>query len=164
MTDHVFTPNPLYVDVSNPSQLDEHIYLAGCATARQHELLREIGVTAVCNLTPDDYGCADAGFDVFRVPIDDATEINESVVGKFLAQMDKWEAEGAVVLIHCHAGISRTSAFTIAWLMHKRGANARSDLRTMWSQCEDAVSVVRPIIMPHYLLKRAVIEHFEKAA
>ncbi len=44
--------------------------------------------------------------------------------------------------------------------MHQRGANAKSDLRTMWSQCEDIVGAARPIIMPHYLLKRAILSHF----
>lgn len=45
--------------------------------------------------------------------------------------------------------------------MHKRGCNRESDLRSEWGRCEDQVGRARPIIMPHYLLKRAVLRYFE---
>jgi predicted protein tyrosine phosphatase len=159
-TDHVFTVNPNFVDRSNPSRVSDRLYLAGAATAREHDKLRELGITAVVNLTPDDFGCAEAGFKVYKVSIDDAVALDARHVAQFIAKMEDWEASGETVLIHCHAGISRTSSFAIAWLMHKRGANPQSDLLTIWSQCEDIVGAARPIIMPHYLLKRAVLEHF----
>lgn len=114
MPDHVFTPNPRYVDVSNPSQLAPHLWLAGAATARQHELLRQLGITAVVNLTPDDFGCAEAGFKVLHLKIDDGADLPDGVLDTFLSAMDDWERAGEVILIHCHAGISRTSSFAIA--------------------------------------------------
>lgn len=159
-SDHVFERNPLYIDRSNPSQLSERIFLAGAATAREHTELRALGITALVNLTPDDYGCAEAGFKMLHLAIDDAVALDPANVARFLAQMIAWEESDETVLIHCHAGISRTSAFAIAWLMHKRGANAESDLHTMWSDAESLVEIARPIIMPHYLLKRAVLDHF----
>lgn len=159
--DHAFTVNPLFVDRSNPSKLSDTLYLAGAATAREHAKLRDLGITAVVNLTPDDYGCADAGFKTLHIKIEDAALIDPALVGQFIRQMEQWEQSGETVLIHCHAGISRTSSFAIAWLMHKAGCNADSDLRYAWSKGEDAVGRARPIIMPHFLLKRAVIQHFE---
>lgn len=164
MTDHRFQVNPLFVDVSNPSKLSARLYLAGAATARKHGLLQHLGITAVVNLTPDDYGCAEAGFKTLHIKIDDAALIDPKLVGQFIAQMEEWEKSGEVVLIHCHAGISRTSTFAIAWLMHKAGCNAESDLRGEWSKCEDVVLEARPIIMPHILLKRAVLQHFQDVA
>lgn len=166
MTEHVFTVNPLFVDTSNPSKLSERLYLAGAATAREHDKLREMGVTAVVNLTPEDFGCEAAGFKVLHLKIEDAAEMLDPVatVGRYLAQMDAWHASGETVLIHCHAGISRTSTFAIAWLMHQRGAKSTSDLRGMWSRAEDEVGAARPIIMPHVLLKRAVLHYFESRA
>ena len=164
MADHDFQVNPLFVDVSNPSKLSDRIYLAGAHTARQHDLLRSLGITAVVNLTPDDYGCGEAGFKVCWVPIQDAEALDTRHFARFLAQMDEWERDGEVVLIHCHAGISRTSSFTIGWLMHKAGANHDTDLRGLWSRFEDAVGQVRPIIMPHYLLKTAILNHFDAKA
>ncbi len=162
MTDHVFAVNPLYVDRSNPSQLAERLYLAGIATARDVALLRATGITAIVNLTPDDPGCEAHGFKVLQLAIDDAAVMLDPVktVGRFIAQMEAWEASGETILIHCHAGISRTASFAIAWLMHKRGCNASSDLKAEWSRAEDRVGAARPIIMPHYLLKRAVFEYF----
>jgi predicted protein tyrosine phosphatase len=162
-TEHVFTVNPLFVDRSNPSRLLPWVFLSGCAFAREHAAMRALGITAVANLTPDDFGCADAGFKVLHLTIDDATAPPRERRA-IHRTMQSWEASGDVVLIHCHAGISRTSAFAIAWLMHTRGANAQSDLLTMWSTSEDIVGAVRPIIMPHYLLKRAVIQHFAERA
>lgn len=161
MSDHDFNVNPLFVDVSNPSKLSDRIYLAGAHTARQHDLLRSLGITAVVNLTPDDYGCEAAGFKVCHIKIEDAAALPDEPIKRFLATMDEWERDGEVVLIHCHAGISRTSSFAIAWLMHKAGANHDCDLRGLWSRFEDAVGVVRPIIMPHVLLKRAILNHFD---
>ena len=160
--DHVFERNPFFVDNSAPSRLTPTLYLSGMWSARQHDALKELGITAVVNLTPDDDGCEAAGFKVLRIGIDDAAEMlrPDVTIARFLRQMEEWEASGETVLIHCHAGISRTSVFAIAWLMHRRGCNAQSDHRTMWSACEDEVGAARPIIMPHYLLKRAVLNYF----
>jgi predicted protein tyrosine phosphatase len=162
--DHVFTVNPLFEDVSNPSKLTDRLWLAGAATARQHDVLRSLGITAVVNLTPDDYGCEEAGFKVCHIQIDDAAALDTEPIVRFLSTMDEWERDGDVVLIHCHAGISRTSSFAIAWLMHRAGASHDTDLRAMWSRFEDAVGAARPIIMPHYLLKRAILNHFDARA
>lgn len=114
-------------------------------------------------LTRDDPGCAFNGFKTCYFAIDDAaTMVNPAVtIRLFLEQMEEWERDGETILIHCNAGISRTSSFAIAWLMHKRGCNADSDLRGEWSRAEDQVGKVRPIIMPHVLLKRAVLNYFE---
>lgn len=164
--DHSFTVNPLYVDRSNPSQLAERLYLAGIATARDFALLRSLGITAVVNLTPDDPGCSEVGFKTLQIPIDDAVSMFDPVktIATFIARMEEWEAGGETILIHCHAGISRTSCFAIAWLMWKRGCNAESDLKAEWSRAEDLVGKARPIIMPHYLLKRGVMDYFAAVA
>lgn len=163
MTDHVFEVNPLYIDRSNPSQLSERLYLAGIATARDYALLRELGITAVMSLTRDNPYCGGNGFKARIFPIDDASEMLNAkwVIEEFLEQMEEWEQSGETILIHCNAGISRTSSFAIAWIMHKRGCNADSDLRREWSRAEDLVGKARPIIMPHHLLKRAILNYFE---
>ena len=75
MSDHVFERNPFFVDRSQPSRLSDRLYLAGMAAARDHDALRALGVTAVVNLTPDDDGCADAGFKTLHVGIDDAADV-----------------------------------------------------------------------------------------
>ena len=164
MTDHDFTVNPYYIDRTAPSKLTDHLYLSGIASAQKPELLRSLGITAVVNLTPVDDGCAAAGFKVHQVGIDDVEDIPDpqAVIGGFLAQMDAWKQSGEVVLVHCIGGISRTSAFAIAWLMHERGCNAASDLRYEWSRAEDDVGAARDIIMPHWKLKRAVLAYFEQ--
>lgn len=158
--DHNFTRNPNFKDYSLPSKFSERLWLSGASTAGEHWRKRQLGITAVANLTPEDFGCGEAGFKVFQLQIEDAEELDPAVVGQFIAQMQEWERSNETVLIHCHAGISRTSSFTIAWLMHLRGCTRDSDLRSEWSACEDLVREARPIILPHYLLKRAVLDYF----
>lgn len=150
----------MFQDISTPSQLLPTLWLSGCHYAQQHSALEALGVTAIVNLTPDDYGHAAAGFKTLHIDIDDAAVIDPALVGQFLSQMDTWSATDETILIHCHAGISRTSAFAIAWLMHREGVTADTDLRKLWAACEDQVALARPIIMPHYLLKQAVLTYF----
>lgn len=155
--------DPVWTDMSNPSQVTDHLWLAGIATARNAALLREHGITAIVSLTHEDPGCEAAGFKTLQLPLDDGAAMSDPVdlLTRFLQQMEAWVATGEVVLIHCTAGISRTSAFAIAWLMHQRGCHAESDLRGEWSRAEDRVRYARPIIMPHYALKRSVLTYFE---
>jgi protein-tyrosine phosphatase len=160
--DHNFTRNPFFIDRSVPSKLTDRIYLSGFHATSNPTFLESLGITAIINLTPDPNGCEVAGFEVHQISIEDAQELPVRHIGEFIEVMKSFiEEEGQTVLIHCHAGISRTSSFAIAWLMYKRGCHKGTDLRTAWSECEDEVRAVRPIIMPHYLLKRAVIEYFK---
>lgn len=161
MTDHVFTVNPAFVDQSQPSRLTPTLYLSGAAFAAQHERMRALGITAVVNLTDEDFGHANAGFHELRLNLQDAEEVPGGAISTFLMMMTSWASTDEVVLIHCHGGISRTAAFAIAWRMCQRGCTADSDLRYEWSRAEDEVGAVRPIIMPHYLLKRSVLQYFE---
>lgn len=159
--DHNFTRNPFFVDRSVPSKLTDRIYLSGFDATKNPAFLESLGITAIINLTPDDNGCEAAGFEVHQMPTEDGQEPAVGYVGEFIEVMKAFMEEGHIVLIHCHAGISRTSSQAIAWMMYERGCHKDTDLRTVWSECEDEVRVVRPIIMPHYLLKRAVIQYFE---
>jgi protein-tyrosine phosphatase len=158
--DHDFTRNKLFIDRSVPSKLTDRIYLSGFNAANNPAFLAGLGITAIVNLTADDNGLAEKGFEVHQISIEDGEELPIRFVAEFIEVMKAFMEEGHVVLIHCHAGISRTSTFAIAWLMYERGCHKDTDLRTAWSECEDEVLAARPIIMPHYLLKRAVIEYF----
>lgn len=160
--DHKFEVNKLFVDRSIPSKLTDRIYLSGFHATSNPAFLESLGITAVINLTPDDNGLSDKGFEVHQISIEDGKELPVKYVAEFIEVMRAFIVEeGHVVLIHCHAGISRTSSFAIAWMMHEWGCHKGIDLRTAWSAGEDEVRAVRPIIMPHYLLKRAVIEYFK---
>lgn len=143
------------------SKLTEQIYLGSCLEACDTELLKAEGITAVINLTREDFG-TDAGvFNYFQLHQDDRTPMPRELIAKFLRWMDELIANGHKVLVHCQAGISRTPSLVIAWFFHRDGLRyPEHDLGAAWAKYEDKIGAVRPIIQPHYLLKNSVLEYF----
>lgn len=142
------------------SQVAPRIYLGAAREASNEELLREHGITAVANLTPEYFGCDVDKFKYLQLNHEDCVDIPPEKLKKFIDWMDARDAAGDTVLIHCHMGISRTPAFLIAWWMHKAGAHKDTDLRAMWTKFEDLIGRVRPFIMPHGALKRSIMKYF----
>src|SRR4051812_31527516 len=103
--DHHFSRNLLYIDRSVPSQLNERIYLSGFDATNHPDNLKSLGITAIVNLTTEANACeTDAHFEIYQIPIDDGTALPVYRVHEYIELMEAWEAEGKVVLIHCHAG------------------------------------------------------------
>jgi protein-tyrosine phosphatase len=150
----------MHYDYIGLSKVSERIYLGAAKEAIQESLLQEHGVTAVANLTAEYFGCDMDKFKYLQLDQDDTVEIPFEKIAKFLAWMDEREAAQDTVLIHCHMGISRTPAFLIAWWMHRSGATSNSDLRALWSEHEDIIGGIRPIIQPHNALKRSILAFF----
>lgn len=71
---------------------------------------------------------------------------------KALEQLDLWLQDGEVVVVHCAAGISRSSSTIIAHLMGHG---------LTWDEAESEVRAARPIIMPHPNLKRSILEYYK---
>lgn len=163
----------LVTQVKNPSKFNDRLYLGGMATSRNVAGLRSLGITAVMNLTDEELGHDKVGFKSHTLFIQDGEPCTTKKVAEFIEVMKKWKASDESVLIHCHAGISRTSAMTIAWLMYEHlweieGFSTEPwkaeevDLRELWSFYEGQVKLVRPIIMPHQALKDSVMKYFKE--
>lgn len=146
---------------ATPTQLAPKLYLGSAATAVHHQALRNLGVTAIMNCTPDDFGAAAAGFEYYQVPIDDCELVPPLTIDAAIQQLEAWADTDQVILVHCHAGISRSPSYVIAWWMWRNGANAASDLRTFWSECLDRIAMQRDIVQPHHYLKQSVLRYFE---
>ncbi len=153
-----------FPEVREITKFSDRIWLSGIVGAGEFNKLKELGITAVANLTHDDIGAKAAGFNCLVLNQYDGDVIPAVTLEIFLKWMDnRWE-NGDKILLHCHAGISRTPSFLIAWFMHKQGMNRDWDLRSEWSNYEDKIVLVRPIIMPHYKLKTSIIRYFEEKA
>lgn len=142
------------------------LYLGSGLDACNVQLLQSHGVTAVANLTDDNMGehLVTTGvpypFKTLVLGQLDGNLIPDATIRSFFAWMDETWAEGHTILLHCHAGISRTPSFFIAWLMHRQGCTNAVGLRDVWSKWEDQIGLRRPIIQPHYKLKSSVLNYF----
>jgi len=137
-----------YTELSEISEiLPNALYLSGCSPVTGDNL-KSLGVTAVvCALSeneqrrmmadrtlPDDVKIMYA-----RLLDSDSSDISEffDTTGRFI---DEEINKGGRVLVHCAAGISRSSTLILAYLMKYRNF----DLRTAFNRVKNARRVVRP--------------------
>lgn len=71
---------------------------------------------------------------------------------KALEQLDLWLQDGEEIVVHCAAGISRSSSTIIAHLMGHGSS---------WDEAEAEVRTARPIISPHPELKRSILQYYK---
>jgi hypothetical protein len=142
------------------TRLTDRIWLTSMVTARCEDALEAAGIDAVCNLTQEDYACAREHY--FFLDQWDSEPIAAYKIQRFVRWMAEQRDAGRAVLVHCHAGISRTSAFVIFWMMWADGVSRDGDLRLEWSKREDVVRFARRIIMPHWKLKQSLLAYYER--
>ncbi|KAL4436854.1 hypothetical protein ABPG75_003993 [Micractinium tetrahymenae] len=105
-----------------PCRLMPRLYLSGAVEASSHHLLRHLGITHILNATedlllPDEL----QGFVALRCPLRDVEEEDISThLPEASAFIDEGLASGGAVLVHCHAGKSRSCSLVLAWLMTRR--------------------------------------------
>uniref|UniRef100_A0A4X2JZY1 Dual specificity protein phosphatase 12 n=2 Tax=Vombatus ursinus TaxID=29139 RepID=A0A4X2JZY1_VOMUR len=93
------------------------LYLGGAA-ARERSQLREAGVTAVLTVDTEDPSGDDEGLQTLFISARDEPDTDLlSQLDRCVAFIGRARAEGAAVLVHCHAGISRSVAVVTAYLM-----------------------------------------------
>ena len=68
---------------------------------------------------------------------------SSAVIRKLLSVVDTCSRSvaGATVLVHCHAGVSRSASVVIGYLMYKEGLT--------WQEALDEVMDARPAVMPN---------------
>ncbi|XP_004865211.2 dual specificity protein phosphatase 12 [Heterocephalus glaber] len=97
------------------------LYLGGAAAVEELDHLREAGITAVLTVDSEPAFKAGAGLEGLRslfVPALDKPETDLlSHLDRCVAFIGQARAEGRAVLVHCHAGISRSVAIVTAFLM-----------------------------------------------
>ncbi|KAL4432560.1 hypothetical protein ABPG77_000497 [Micractinium sp. CCAP 211/92] len=105
-----------------PCRLMPRLYLSGAVEASSHHLLRHLGITHILNATEDLLlPGEEQGFVTLRCPLRDVEEedISPHLPGAS-AFIDEGLASGGAVLVHCHAGKSRSCSLVLAWLMTRR--------------------------------------------
>ncbi|XP_029409928.1 dual specificity protein phosphatase 12 isoform X2 [Nannospalax galili] len=97
------------------------LFLGGAAAVAEPNHLRKAGITAVLTVDSEPGFQARAGFEGLRslfVPAQDKPETDLlSHLDHCVAFIGQARAEGRAVLVHCHAGVSRSVAVVTAFLM-----------------------------------------------
>lgn len=98
------------------------LYLGGAAAVAEPDHLREAGITAVLTVDSEEPGFkAGAGVEGLRslfVPALDKPETDLlSHLDRCVAFIGQARSEGRAVLVHCHAGVSRSVAIVTAFVM-----------------------------------------------
>ncbi|CAJ1854046.1 unnamed protein product [Sphenostylis stenocarpa] len=105
------------------SRIAEHIYLGSDTVAKNHELLRQNGITHVLNCVG--FVCPEyfKGDFVYKTlwlqdsPTEDITSILYDVFDYF----EDVREQGGRVLVHCCQGVSRSTTLVIAYIMWREG-------------------------------------------
>ncbi|CAO2638286.1 Dual specificity protein phosphatase 12 [Lemmus lemmus] len=97
------------------------LYLGGAAAVAEPDHLMKAGITAVLTVDSEPGFQAGAGFEGLRslfVPALDKPETDLlSHLDRCVAFIGQSRAEGRAVLVHCHAGVSRSVAVVTAFIM-----------------------------------------------
>ncbi len=107
---------------ARPTRLLPGLYLSGAVEASSLHVLRHYGITHILNATedlllPEETQC----FVGMRIPLRD---VEEEDISPYFAPaatfIDSALENGGGVLVHCHAGRSRSCSLVLAWLMTRR--------------------------------------------
>ena len=138
----------LKIENAKISKILDHLYLGNENDAKNKDLLVSIGITHVINVTKN-IPCYhmdkdEPKIEYMRVPVNDGADqdIKQYFEGtnKFIEDV---KIKKGKVLVHCQAGISRSSTIVIAYLMNINKLtleNAYSDVKK-----------IRPIVEPNFL-------------
>jgi len=122
--------------------LEGQLYLGNLTSSRDRELQQDLGITHILSVlngpdTIDNESVTQLKIDVFDDPEEDLI----SHFGKCIAFIEKAFSGGGKVLVHCHAGLSRSATVVTAFIMKTKG----------WAleQALDFVRDKRPSIRPN---------------
>ncbi|AAR98152.1 ORF057 putative protein-tyrosine phosphatase [Orf virus] len=106
---------------SGMTRLTDHVYLGSAEDARA-VLRGDSGVDFKClvNMTMSKYSTP-AGITAYHIPLrdDDTTNI-ASIMPALVKLLARLEAEQKPTLVHCVAGVNRSGAAAMGYVMHKR--------------------------------------------
>lgn len=139
-------PAPLDIDSAPPSRLLPHLFLGNARDASLRSL-RRLGADWVLSVTSAPPGVSEdsyraAGVRHRTLLARDCSQ--QSLRAHFqdaFTFIEEARSSGGVVLLHCQAGVSRSAAVAIAYLMRSRGL-------TM-GEAYQQVKAARPIISPN---------------
>ena len=136
----IITPN------SGMSKITDRIFIGNYYSAEMLDYGNRNSITHVLNCTPH-YHKGLKDLTVNQINIDDGFEIPAESVLFGIRMISEAVRSGGRILVHCHAGISRSPSMVAAYLMY----NGFS-----WDEAVDFIRRRRPEIFPHPNIERSV--------
>lgn len=104
-----------------PVQILPYLYLGSANHASQQELLDKLGITAILNVSKTIPSAFTHSYEYMNIAIEDnARENISSHFDEAINFIEDVNTRGGRVLVHCHAGISRSATICIAYLMRQK--------------------------------------------
>jgi len=115
-------------------EITSGLWVGSLADSSDAAFMRHARIGLVVNCSRDLPFYLPPGVEGERVNVDDSQRYSDAMVRSFgtvLPHIDKTIARGRGVLIHCFAGIQRSSAVAAAYLMYKLGIPAEKAMHAV---------------------------------
>lgn len=138
----------------HPVEILSHVFLGDHCHASNMELLKKLGMTAVINVSRSCNNYFPDEFRYLTIPVEDSQYADlSSWFQKAITFIDQEKHLGGRVLVHCHAGVSRSATVCLAYLMQCDGLALDSAFEYVQSR--------RSVISPNLNFMRQ-LQDFEK--
>lgn len=134
------------------SQITATLYLSGAEAAMNKALISHRGITLIINVTPVTYP-EHQGVECLQVPVSDQPHARLCDHFDCVAERIHHNQTGST-LVHCTAGMSRSPALVMAYLVRYKGVTLR--------QAHDWVRECRPYIRPNAGFWRQLLDYEKK--
>ncbi|KAM9360427.1 dual specificity protein phosphatase 18-like [Symphorus nematophorus] len=109
--------------LSGLCRVTDHLYLSNVRAANDSSQLTRCNITCIINVTETGSSCPPPpGVECIHIPVSDSalTPLCDHF-GEVADKIELTAARGGRTLVHCNAGVSRSAALCIAYLMKHRG-------------------------------------------
>jgi len=145
-------PDGLIISVRELTKITDQIYIGTYSSAQMLDFTNRVGITHVLNCTPDEHAGL-KGFNVRQLNINDGFEIPAEAIRFALVSIATAIHNHGRILVHCHAGVSRSVSIVCAHLMYAGFS---------WDEAVDFVRSRRPQAFPHPNIERSIKNFFGK--
>nr|XP_020446089.1 dual specificity protein phosphatase 18-like [Monopterus albus] len=123
-------------------RITDHLYLSNGRAANDSSLVTRYEITCIINVTETKNSCLSPGLDYIHIPASDSplsplSDHFDDVADKILLVAEG----GGRTLVHCNAGVSRSAALCMAYLVKHHGVTLLEAHR--W------VKTCRPMVRPN---------------
>jgi protein-tyrosine phosphatase len=132
------------------SKITEQIYIGSYASASALDHSNTEGITHVLNCTTDPHEGL-KNLEVYQININDGFEISPEYIRFALTIMAKAIHNGGKILVHCHAGVSRSTSLVCAHFIQAGFS---------WDEAVSYVRLKRPQMFPHPNIERSIKNFF----
>ncbi|KAM9858078.1 dual specificity protein phosphatase 18-like [Aulostomus maculatus] len=142
--------------LSGLCRVSDHLYLSNARAAASASLVTGNNITCIVNVSETRSSSpAPAGVDYIHIPVSDSPSSPLSDHFDEVADTIQRNAErGQRTLVHCNAGVSRSAALCMAFLLKHRGVTLR-EAHGWLKRC-------RPVVRPNNGFWRQLIQYEEQ--